>query len=56
MRLIQRGFVYQMNRRQIAIAMIGEITFMDTKVLSKRGLINLEFDVSEWAEYGLFSQ
>jgi hypothetical protein len=32
-RAIQRGFLYQINRSRIAIALIGEITFMDTKVL-----------------------
>ena len=35
-RVIQRGFIYQMNRSRIAIALIGEITFMDTKVCAKR--------------------
>jgi hypothetical protein len=35
-RAIQRGFIYQMNRSsRIAIALIGEITFMDTKVFHK---------------------
>ncbi len=33
-RAVQRGFVYQLNRSRIAIALIGEITFMDTKVFS----------------------
>jgi hypothetical protein len=31
-RVIQRGFLYQMNRSRIAIALAGEITFIDTKV------------------------
>jgi hypothetical protein len=33
-RMIQRGFLCQMNRCRVASALIGELTFMDTKVLS----------------------
>ena len=45
-RAIQRGFIYQMSRSRIAIALISEITFMDTKVISKRkARTNLDFDV-----------
>jgi hypothetical protein len=35
-RMIQRGFLFQMNRSRIASALIGEITFMDTKVLREK--------------------
>ena len=38
-RLIQRGFLYQMNRCRIASALIGEITFMDTKVIHIRVIL-----------------
>jgi hypothetical protein len=31
-RMIQRGFMWQMNRCRVASALIGELTFMDTKV------------------------
>jgi hypothetical protein len=45
-RAIQRGFLRQMNRSRIAIALIGEITFMDTKVLILQTTsTNLDFDV-----------
>jgi len=35
-RAVQRGFMHQMSRSRIAIALIMEITFVDTKVFSKR--------------------
>jgi hypothetical protein len=31
-KLVQRGLMYLMSRRRIATALIGEITFTDTKV------------------------
>lgn len=47
-RAIQRGFLYQMNRSRIAIALIGEITFMDTKVLILQAAsTNLDLDVCQ---------
>lgn len=35
-RAVQRGFLYQMNQSRIAIALIGEVAFIDTKVFFKQ--------------------
>ena len=42
-RVIQRGFIYQLNHSRVAIALIGEITFQDTKVLSQVISPNIRF-------------
>jgi hypothetical protein len=34
-KVVQRGLMYLMNRQRIATALIGEITFTDTKVVLK---------------------